>query len=94
MTLVCFSHLRWDFVFQRPQHLMARLSREDPVIFWEEPRFEAADATPRVEQYSPAANVTVVVPHLPEGLSTQDGAAALRTLLDDKGVGGDVIRLV
>jgi len=20
--LICFSHLRWDFVFQRPQHLM------------------------------------------------------------------------
>jgi hypothetical protein len=27
--LICFSHLRWNFVFQRPQHLMrrARLAR-------------------------------------------------------------------
>ena len=28
-TLVCFSHLRWDFVFQRPQHLMSRFAREN-----------------------------------------------------------------
>ena len=25
-TLLCFSHLRWDFVFQRPQHLMSRFA--------------------------------------------------------------------
>jgi len=36
-TLICFSHLRWNFVFQRPQHLMCRFSREMPVIYWEEP---------------------------------------------------------
>ncbi|MDP9094980.1 MAG: glycosyltransferase family 1 protein, partial [Pseudomonadota bacterium] len=35
--LVCFSHLRWDFVYQRPQHLMTRLSRLWRVLFWEEP---------------------------------------------------------
>ena len=36
-TLLCFSHLRWNFVFQRPQHLMSRFAREMDVIFWEEP---------------------------------------------------------
>ena len=36
-TLICFSHLRWDFVFQRPQHLMTRFARDRRVIFWEEP---------------------------------------------------------
>ena len=36
-TLLCFSHLRWDFVFQRPQHLMSRFTREMSVVFWEEP---------------------------------------------------------
>ena len=25
--LICFSHLRWDFVYQRPQHLLSRLAR-------------------------------------------------------------------
>ena len=37
MTLLCFSHLRWDFVFQRPQHLMNRFARAMPVVVWEEP---------------------------------------------------------
>ena len=33
-TLICFSHLRWNFVFQRPQHLMSRFAHEMNVIFW------------------------------------------------------------
>ena len=32
-TLLCFSHLRWNFVFQRPQHLMSRFAREMDVIY-------------------------------------------------------------
>lgn len=36
-ALVCFSHLRWDFVFQRPQQLMTRFARGRRVIFVEEP---------------------------------------------------------
>ena len=35
--LICFSHLRWNFVFQRPQHLMSRFAQAGRVIFWEEP---------------------------------------------------------
>ena len=34
--LICFSHLRWDFVLQRPQHLMERFSAERQVFFFEE----------------------------------------------------------
>lgn len=34
--VICFSHLRWDFVVQRPQHLMQRASKERPVFFFEE----------------------------------------------------------
>jgi UDP-galactopyranose mutase len=33
-TLICFSHLRWNFVFQRPQHLMSRFAREMTVLYW------------------------------------------------------------
>jgi hypothetical protein len=40
-NLLCFSHLRWDFVFQRPQHLLTRFSEEMNVFFLEEPIFEA-----------------------------------------------------
>lgn len=46
--LIVFSHLRWNFVFQRPQHLMSRLSADRRVLFIEEPVFEA-DTPPRIE---------------------------------------------
>ena len=38
--LVCLSHLRWDFVYQRPHHLMSRFARQQRVFFVEEPVFE------------------------------------------------------
>ena len=37
--LVCFSHLRWNFVWQRPQHLLTRAARNHRVVFIEEPVF-------------------------------------------------------
>ena len=45
-TLIVFSHLRWDFVYQRPQHLMSRLARHYRIFFIEEPRAgkQGADA--------------------------------------------------
>src|SRR6476660_3410102 len=69
-TLICFSHLRWDFVFQRPQHLMRRFARDMPVIIWEEPVNAAPGASPSldVRPAKDAANVTLVTPHLPEGM--------------------------
>jgi UDP-galactopyranose mutase len=47
--LICFSHLRWDFVWQRPQQLLSRFARNRKVFFVEEPLFrddagEAPDA--------------------------------------------------
>ena len=39
--LICLSHLRWNFVFQRPQHLMSRFARDRRVFFVEEPVFDA-----------------------------------------------------
>ena len=36
-ALLVFSHLRWNFVTQRPQHLLKRAARSRPVYFWEEP---------------------------------------------------------
>ena len=38
-TLLCLSHLRWGFVYQRPQHLMSRFARDYQVLFLEEPLF-------------------------------------------------------
>ena len=81
--LICFSHLRWDFVFQRPQHLMSRFARTHDVHVWEEPVFQPAPAAPRVEARTVAPNVTVATPHLVEGLAEEAVEAALCALLDD-----------
>src|SRR3954454_19462338 len=59
--LVCHSHLRWDWVYQRPQHLLSRLARDWPVIVEEEPVFD--DRPPGLDVLSVAAGVTVLRPH-------------------------------
>ncbi len=42
MDIICFSHLRWNFVYQRPQHLLKRFARSGRVFYVEEPFLEAA----------------------------------------------------
>jgi glycosyltransferase involved in cell wall biosynthesis len=83
-TLLCFSHLRWDFVFQRPQHLMSRFARDMAVVFWEEPieieRGQAAYL--KVRQADDFPNVRIVTPHLPQGLDEERRDEALARLLD------------
>ena len=34
--LLVFSHLRWDFVYQRPQHVLSRLAKTRQILFIEE----------------------------------------------------------
>lgn len=80
-TLVCLSHLRWDFVFQRPQHLLSRCARSRPVLFIEEPTF-GADA-PRLDITPHADGVIVVVPRLPDGLEAVQIESVQRGLLDE-----------
>lgn len=60
-TLIVFSHLRWDFVYQRPQHLLSRLAKHYRVLFFEEP--VRAKQTPFLERLAPCANVEVLRPH-------------------------------
>lgn len=83
-TLLCFSHLRWDFVFQRPQHLMSRFAREMTVVFWEEPMEIGARETAflKVRQAEDFPNVRVVTPHIPEGLDADRRDEMLSRLLD------------
>jgi UDP-galactopyranose mutase len=83
-TLICFSHLRWNFVFLRPQHLMSRFARQMTVIFWEEPVDIGAKETPflQVRQAEDLSGVRVVVPNLPEGMPEDAREAALKRLLD------------
>lgn len=80
--LICLSHLRWDFVFQRPHHLLSRFAKERRVFFVEEPVFGPHDSV-RVDISQRDCGVWVVVPHLPENLIESEVALAQRVLLDD-----------
>ena len=62
-TIFVFSHLRWNFVFQRPQHLLSRLAEHYQVIFIEEPVFDQSKCF--LAESTPAPNVTVYTPHVP-----------------------------
>lgn len=42
-NILCFSYERWDSVCQRPQHILTRLSRENNVYYFEEPKDGSAD---------------------------------------------------
>jgi UDP-galactopyranose mutase len=82
-TLICFSHLRWNFVFQRPQHLMSRFARAGRVIFWEEPEAALPEMEPALGVRTCAeTGVIVVTPSLPESLPADRREAVLKDLLE------------
>src|SRR4051794_12919615 len=76
--LICLSHLRWDFVYQRPNHLMARAARDRVVLFVEEPVESTGGPMLEMEQHG---GVTVVRPHLPVDLSAVGRQAVLADLI-------------
>lgn len=79
--LVCFSHLRWDFVWQRPQHLLSRAANHYSVLIIEEPIFKP-DITPHMDLSDRPQGVTIAVPMLPEGLSHEDVLAEQHDLIE------------
>src|SRR5438309_2811515 len=60
-VLVVFSHLPWNFVYQRPQHLLSRFAVKRRVLYIEEPSFDRA-AEPSWEKTTPVDNVSVCRP--------------------------------
>jgi UDP-galactopyranose mutase len=65
LPIIVFSHLRWDWVFQRPQHLLTRFAARTPIIFFEEPMHDANASDPYIETHSPHPNVVVARPRTP-----------------------------
>ena len=82
-TLIVFCHLRWDFVFQRPQHLMTRLAEHYRILFVEEPVYDEGMA--HLKKTAVAPNITVCQPHT--GIQApgfhDDQIPTLQTLLAD-----------
>src|SRR4051812_4301932 len=81
-TIICFSHLRWNFVYQRPQHLLSRISELYNVLFIEEPLFDAQGESDYSITKIDGTNVQVIVPHLPAGTEEEERVSIQKTLLD------------
>src|SRR4051794_10472628 len=79
LDVVCFSHLRWNFVVQRPQHLLTRCVRERRVFFFQEPLFNSG--VPRLETVTDPSGVVLVIPHLPPAQATAEVTRQLRLVL-------------
>jgi len=62
MDIICYSHLRWNFVYQRPQHLLSRFAKQFRVYFIEEPLYDAEK--PFLDNNLSREGVWTVVPHL------------------------------
>ena len=80
--LVCLSHLRWGFVYQRPQHLLSRWARDHRVFFVEEPIFGEGDAHMKIEN-DPNSGVQFVTPFLPHGMNGEEIEKKLENLLEN-----------
>jgi UDP-galactopyranose mutase len=79
--MLCFSHLRWGFVFQRPQHLMSRFARHRRVFFIEEPEFKNVPEARMSTQVCAKTGVVIATPHLPEKSRNSDVSDTLEELL-------------
>ena len=81
-NLICLSHLRWAFVYQRPQHLLSRFARKYRVLFFEEPVF--AGGEPRLEvRRDPESGVIIAVPHMAAGLQPEEVERIQAGLIND-----------
>ncbi len=80
--LLCISHLRWDFVYQRPQHLLSRIAKERNATYFEEPQFTSVSA-PTLELSRPLAGLTRAVPLLPHDLESGGKHEAQAQLLQE-----------
>ncbi|TIV42597.1 MAG: glycosyltransferase family 1 protein, partial [Mesorhizobium sp.] len=79
--LICFSHLRWNFVYQRPQHILTHASREHQIVYFEEPVFEECSHS-SIRFCDAAPGIRVATPLLPIGTSPARADAIQRRYLD------------
>ena len=81
LGIVAFSHLRWNFVWQRPQQFLSRFAEQHPVLFIEEPFYDlGADQEPTLELQETQDGVVVAIPHLRDGDRWEDSHEVIRGL--------------
>ena len=81
MDIICYSHLRWNFVYQRPQHLLSRFARQFRVFFIEEPLYDTEK--PYLDNSLSREGVWIIVPHLQPGTNEKDTVLVQQELLKE-----------
>src|SRR5687768_7264477 len=78
MEIVCFSHLRWDFVFQRPQHLLTRFADHFRIFYVEEPIYCSTH-----DHYLEAthSSIHIIKPHLSGNADQSDVTARMQEMI-------------
>jgi hypothetical protein len=79
--LICLSHLRWDFIYQRPHQVMRRFAGERRVFYVEEPLFD--NGPKRLNIRVAEANILVVTPYLPRSLNAAEVVSAQESMMND-----------
>jgi glycosyltransferase involved in cell wall biosynthesis len=79
--IICFSHLRWGFVYQRPNHLMARFAREREVYFVEEYVADASVQWMEIRRVN--RSLSIVTPHIVPPSSPEAAVRSQRDLVDE-----------
>lgn len=79
--IIVFSHLRWGFVYQRPQHLLSRFAKHTRVFFFEEPIFHDLDHKLHIAKG--ADNVYTVIPYIKHGTHGNEVLEQQRTFLNN-----------
>jgi len=81
MDIVCFCHLRWDFVYQRPQHILSRIAEYCRIFFIEEPIYDSD--TNFLDTSNKETNIWIIQPHLQTCLSSAEVSEEQVRLLKD-----------
>ncbi|MGE5223224.1 MAG: UDP-galactopyranose mutase [Omnitrophica WOR_2 bacterium] len=80
IDMVCFSHLPWNFVYQRPQHLLTRFAQNRRVFYVEEPEID--ESSSRLKISHDKSGVVIVVPVINKALDKFEGRAVHRALIN------------
>lgn len=80
--IICLSHLRWDFVYQRPQHLISRFARSGKRVFYFEEPVTGGSET-RLEIIEKEDNLFVCVSHISDEDEGGNLARMQREMLDE-----------
>lgn len=81
IDLICFSHLRWNFVYQRPQHLLSRFCNCTRVFVVEEPIFH--NEADKLHINKESENLYIVIPHLQHGCNEEEVIRKQKEMLNN-----------